>query len=228
MTSNRRAIVARHLSEQDDPINPRDAVDDRLALADRFGLSIGFHNCSQDDYLEMVRSYAAHYGLIIPEETLRQEALAWSIGRGSRSGRVAWQYIQDLAGRFGRGTRREGQRASDGRLFEEAAGLLVPRQQRLEPPAQGRVARAGAVEEPDAIAAVHDVVASVTDDEVDVGGAFATRYPDFSGEDIKVGAGLGLRYYTGIGAIRVDVATPLDPDPGDSRIAFYVGLGESF
>jgi hypothetical protein len=64
-------------------------------------LWIGFHNCSQDDYLEMVRAYAGHYGLRIAEETLREEALAWALSRGSRSGRVAWQYIQDLAGRLG-------------------------------------------------------------------------------------------------------------------------------
>jgi predicted AAA+ superfamily ATPase len=98
VTSNRRAIVPRHLSEQDDPVNPRDALDDRLALADRFGLSIGFHNCSQDDYLEIVSGYAFHYGLQWEEG----DALEWSKRRGARSGRVAWQYIVELAGRAGR------------------------------------------------------------------------------------------------------------------------------
>ncbi|MCX7863613.1 MAG: ATP-binding protein [Novosphingobium sp.] len=98
VTSNRRAIVARHLSEQDDPINPRDAVDDRLALSDRFGLSIGFHNCSQDDYLAIIDGYAHHFGL----SWQRSDALEWSKRRGARSGRVAWQYVVELAGRAGR------------------------------------------------------------------------------------------------------------------------------
>jgi predicted AAA+ superfamily ATPase len=98
VTSNRRAIVARHLSEQDDPINPRDAVDDRLALADRFGLSIGFHNCSQDDYLAIIAGYAETYGL----DWEQAAALEWSKRRGARSGRVAWQFITELAGRAGK------------------------------------------------------------------------------------------------------------------------------
>jgi predicted AAA+ superfamily ATPase len=98
VTSNWRAIVARHQSEQDDPVNPRDAVDDRLALADRFGMSIGFHNCSQDDYLEIIGAYASQYGL----DWDRGDALEWSRRRGGRSGRVAWQYVVELAGRAGR------------------------------------------------------------------------------------------------------------------------------
>lgn len=98
VTSNRRAIVARHASEQDDPINPRDAVDDRLALADRFGLSIGFHNCNQDDYLAIIAGYAAEHGLSFDEA----DALEWSRRRGGRSGRVAWHYVTELAGRAGR------------------------------------------------------------------------------------------------------------------------------
>jgi len=98
VTSNRRAIVARHLAEQDDPINPRDAIDDRLALSDRFGLSIGFHNCSQDDYLAIIGGYAAHFGLAWDEG----DALEWSKRRGARSGRVAWQYVVELAGRAGK------------------------------------------------------------------------------------------------------------------------------
>jgi uncharacterized protein len=98
VTSNRRAIVPRHLSEQDDPINPRDAVDDRLALADRFGLSIGFHNCSQDDFLAIVAGYAADNGLVWDES----EALEWAKRRGARSGRVAWQFVTELAGRAGK------------------------------------------------------------------------------------------------------------------------------
>ncbi len=98
VTSNRRAIVARHLSEQDDPVNPRDAVDDKLALADRFGMSVGFHNCSQDDYLEIIGAYANDYAL----DWDRDDALEWSRRRGGRSGRVAWQYVVELAGRAGR------------------------------------------------------------------------------------------------------------------------------
>ena len=98
VTSNRRAIVSRHASEQDDPLNPRDAVDDRLALADRFGLSIGFHNCSQDDYLAIIGGYVEEMGLSCEPA----EALEWSRRRGARSGRVAWQFVTELAGRAGR------------------------------------------------------------------------------------------------------------------------------
>ena len=97
VTSNRRAIVPRHLSEQDDPVNPRDAVDDQLALADRFGLSLGFHACSQDDYLAIVAGYAAEHGLDWNEA----DALEWSKRRGARSGRVAWQFVTELAGTAG-------------------------------------------------------------------------------------------------------------------------------
>ncbi|MFM5907366.1 MAG: DUF815 domain-containing protein [Novosphingobium sp.] len=98
VTANRRAIVARHLSEQDDPINPRDALDDKMALADRFGLSIGFHNCSQGDYLAIIAGYAQSLGLAFDEG----DALEWSKRRGARSGRVAWHYVTELAGRAGR------------------------------------------------------------------------------------------------------------------------------
>lgn len=98
VTSNRRAIVSRHASEQDDPLNPRDVVDDRLALADRFGLSIGFHNCSQDDYLAIIAGYAESLGLAWEAA----DALEWSRRRGARSGRVAWQYVTELAGRAGK------------------------------------------------------------------------------------------------------------------------------
>ena len=98
VTANRRAIVPRHSAEQDDPINPRDAVDDMLALADRFGLSLGFHACSQDDYLAIVHGYAADLGLAVDDGA----ALEWSKRRGSRSGRVAWHYITEVAGAAGR------------------------------------------------------------------------------------------------------------------------------
>jgi len=98
VTSNRRAIVARQASEQDDPLNARDVVDDKLALADRFGLALGFHNCSQDDYLAIIRGYAEEYGLAWEEP----DALEWAKRRGARSGRTAWQYITELAGRAGK------------------------------------------------------------------------------------------------------------------------------
>lgn len=98
VTSNRRAIVPRHSREQDDPLNPRDAVDDTLALADRFGLSIGFHNCTQDDYLAIIAGYACEYGL----EWSEPDALEWARRRGARSGRTAWHYVNELAGRAGR------------------------------------------------------------------------------------------------------------------------------
>ena len=98
VTSNRRAILERNLSEQDDPINPRDAVDDKLALADRFGLSVGFHACSQDDYLAIVAGYAEAARLAWEPG----DALGWSKRRGSRSGRVARQYVTELAGRAGK------------------------------------------------------------------------------------------------------------------------------
>jgi predicted AAA+ superfamily ATPase len=98
VTSNRRAIVSRHASEQDDPLNPRDAVDDQLALADRFGMSLGFHACSQDEYLEIVRGYAEEYALAFTDA----EALEWARRRGGRSGRIAWHFITELAGRAGK------------------------------------------------------------------------------------------------------------------------------
>jgi predicted AAA+ superfamily ATPase len=98
VTSNRRAIVPRQMSEQDDPINPRDVVDDRLALADRFGLALGFHACSQDEYLAIVRGYADEHTLAWDEA----DALEWARRRGARSGRVAWHYVVELAGRAGK------------------------------------------------------------------------------------------------------------------------------
>ncbi len=102
-TSNRRHLMPREMvdNERSTAINPGEAAEEKLSLSDRFGLWIGFHNCSQDDYLDMVRGYAEHYRLAIPSAALREEALAWALARGSRSGRVAWQFIQDLAGRLG-------------------------------------------------------------------------------------------------------------------------------
>ena len=103
-TSNRRHLMPREMleNERSTAINPSEGVDETVSLSDRFGLWIGFHHCSQDDYLEMVRGYARHYGLGIPDAELVQEALAWALARGNRSGRVAWQFIQDQAGRLGK------------------------------------------------------------------------------------------------------------------------------
>lgn len=98
VTSNRRNIVHRDMREQDDPINMRDVVDDRLALADRFGLSLGFHACDQDHYVAMVAGYAVRLGL----EFDPLDAIQWATQRGARSGRIAWHYVQELAGRAGR------------------------------------------------------------------------------------------------------------------------------
>lgn len=97
VTSNRRHIVPRHLSEQDDPVNPRDVVDDKMALSDRFGLSLGFHALDQDAYVAIVEGYANRLGLSFDP----LEAIRWATQRGSRSGRVAWQYVVELAGRNG-------------------------------------------------------------------------------------------------------------------------------
>ena len=103
-TSNRRHLMPRDLvdNERGTAINPGEAVEEKVSLSDRFGLWLGFHNCSQDDYLAMVESYAGHYGLKIKPEDLRAKALTWAMGRGGRSGRVAWQFIQDAAGRLGK------------------------------------------------------------------------------------------------------------------------------
>lgn len=100
-TSNRRHLLPRHMmeNEQSTAINPSEAVEEKVSLSDRFGLWLGFHKCSQDDYLAMIDGYAHHFDLEIDEATLHHEALAWATTRGARSGRVAWQYIQDLAGR---------------------------------------------------------------------------------------------------------------------------------
>ncbi len=103
-TSNRRHLLPRDMmeNERSTAINPSEAVQEKVSLSDRFGLWLGFHNCSQDEFLEMIEAYAKHFGLEIGSDQLRAEAMEWSTTRGSRSGRVAWQYIQDLAGRLGK------------------------------------------------------------------------------------------------------------------------------
>lgn len=102
-TSNRRHLLPREMvdNERSTAINPGEATEEKVSLSDRFGLWLGFHKCNQDAYLDMVFGYARHYGLKAPEEQIRAEALEWAITRASRSGRAAFQYIQDLAGRLG-------------------------------------------------------------------------------------------------------------------------------
>ncbi|NJL50584.1 MAG: ATP-binding protein [Blastochloris sp.] len=103
-TSNRRHLMPRDMvdNERATAINPGEAVEEKVSLSDRFGLWLGFHNCSQDEYLAMVAAYAAHFKVPTAPEVLTREALEWAATRGNRSGRVAWQFIQDLAGREGR------------------------------------------------------------------------------------------------------------------------------
>lgn len=100
-TSNRRHLMPRDMieNERGTAINPGEAVEEKVSLSDRFGLWLGFHPCSQDEYLQMIHGYLAAYGIEITPETLRAEAIEWAATRGSRSGRVAWQYVTDLAGR---------------------------------------------------------------------------------------------------------------------------------
>jgi uncharacterized protein len=102
-TSNRRHLMPRDMmdNERATAINPGEAIEEKVSLSDRFGLWLGFHRCSQDEFLEMVNGYIKHHGIRIDADTLRAEALEWATTRGSRSGRVAWQYVQDLAGRLG-------------------------------------------------------------------------------------------------------------------------------
>jgi uncharacterized protein len=102
-TSNRRHLMPREMieNERSTAINPAEVVEEKVSLSDRFGLWLGFHNCDQDTYFAMVEGYARHHRLDLPVGQLRAEANEWSVTRGARSGRVAWQFIQDLAGRLG-------------------------------------------------------------------------------------------------------------------------------
>src|SRR4051794_14330246 len=102
-TSNRRHLMARDMvdNERSTAINPGEAVEEKVSLSDRFGLWLGFHRCSQDEFLNMVDGYVAHYRMTYARDKLHREALEWATTRGARSGRVAWQYVQDLAGRLG-------------------------------------------------------------------------------------------------------------------------------
>jgi predicted AAA+ superfamily ATPase len=102
-TSNRRHLMPRDMIENEraSAISPTEATEEKVSLSDRFGLWLGFHPCSQDDYLAMIRGYCDAFGLPIDDDTLRAEAIEWQATRGARSGRVAWQYVTDLAGRKG-------------------------------------------------------------------------------------------------------------------------------
>lgn len=102
-TSNRRHLMPRDMidNERSTAIHPDEAIEEKTSLSDRFGLWLGFHNVSQQDYLEMVAGYARHFSLAVPDDELRRRALEWSMTRGGRSGRVAWQFIEDLAGERG-------------------------------------------------------------------------------------------------------------------------------
>jgi hypothetical protein len=102
-TSNRRHLMSRDMmeNERSTAINPGETVEEKVSLSDRFGLWLGFHRCSQDEFLAMVESYVTHYKIPARGETLQRDALEWATTRGSRSGRVAWQFVQDLAGRLG-------------------------------------------------------------------------------------------------------------------------------
>jgi predicted AAA+ superfamily ATPase len=102
-TSNRRHLMSRDMmeNERSTAINPGEAVEEKVSLSDRFGLWLGFHRCSQDEYLAMVEGYVGHFRVPVEPDALRAEALEWATTRGSRSGRVAWQFVQDLAGRCG-------------------------------------------------------------------------------------------------------------------------------
>lgn len=103
-TSNRRHLMPRDMmeNERSTAINPSEAVEENVSLSDRFGLWLGFHHCSQDDFFAMVEGYAERYGLGLSQDVLHAEAREWATTRGSRSGRVAWQLIQELAGRLGK------------------------------------------------------------------------------------------------------------------------------
>ena len=103
-TSNRRHLMSREMieNERSTAISPSEAVEEKVSLSDRFGLWLGFHACDQETYHAIVRGYVERFGLNYPHDKLKAEANEWAITRGARSGRVAWQYIQDLAGRLGK------------------------------------------------------------------------------------------------------------------------------
>jgi predicted AAA+ superfamily ATPase len=125
-TSNRRHLMPREMmeNERSTAINPGEAIEEKVSLSDRFGLWLGFHRCSQDEYLDMVTAYVARYRIAFNGDDLTREALEWATTRGARSGRVAWQYVQDLAGRLGV------------RMIEDEPGLVVPAKAGTQNPRQ--------------------------------------------------------------------------------------------
>jgi predicted AAA+ superfamily ATPase len=125
-TSNRRHLIPREMmeNERSSAINPGEAVEEKVSLSDRFGLWLGFHHCSQDEYLAMVRGYADYFGLEAPLEEIERDALEWATTRGARSGRTAWQFTQDLAGRLGRRLDREGRKTPRRRAFPGTRRLV--------------------------------------------------------------------------------------------------------
>lgn len=102
-TSNRRHLMPRDMveNERSTAINPSEAVEEKVSLSDRFGLWLGFHSCNQEEFMSMIEAYADHFDLQIERSALRDRAVEWSVTRGARSGRVAWQFIQDLCGELG-------------------------------------------------------------------------------------------------------------------------------
>jgi len=103
-TSNRRHLMPRDMieNERSTAINPSEAIEEKVSLSDRFGLWLGFHNCDQNTYFNIIEGYVEHYGLVMPQDELHAQANEWAVTRGSRSGRIAWQFIQDLAGKLGK------------------------------------------------------------------------------------------------------------------------------
>jgi len=103
-TSNRRHLMPRDMieNERSTAINPSEAVEEKVSLSDRFGLWLGFHNADQDTFFAIIEAYARRYGLDVPVEELQRQAREWSVTRGARSGRVAWQFIQEVAGQMGK------------------------------------------------------------------------------------------------------------------------------
>ncbi|WLT09259.1 ATP-binding protein [Bartonella apihabitans] len=103
-TSNRRHLMPREMidNESSTAVNPSEAIEEKVSLSDRFGLWLGFHKCGQDEYLDMIDGYVRHYGLDEPLDKIHHDALEWATTRGNRSGRVAWQFIMELAGRLGK------------------------------------------------------------------------------------------------------------------------------
>ena len=151
-TSNRRHLMPRDMmeNERSSAINPGEAVEEKVSLSDRFGLWLGFHHCSQDEYLAMVRGYADYFGLDAPLEEIERDALEWATTRGARSGRTAWQFTQDLAGRLGRRLDRERLKNAKaaGLSWDPPPGLTAHGAFRVSRSARGNCVRPGGAGRP--------------------------------------------------------------------------------